>query len=247
MARPDASAKLAATKPKQGPSKALIAAVIATVLVLGAAVAFFMTDPFAEKDAAAPKGANAGGAGIDPYPGKAKPGVPTVDIYEDFQCPACKQFETANGQSIDTMARAGKIKVVYHVLSFLDNNLGNDSSKKAANAAFCAADQGKFPEYHKTVFANQPENEGTGYTPEQLNQFAEKSGITGGKLNTFKTCVQKGTHDDYVEDTQKKANDDKVTGTPTVKVNGKMLDQQQMQQLGQPGAFPMVVEQAAKK
>ncbi len=59
-----------------------------------------------------------------------------------------------------TSAQQGKVKLVYHVKNFLDDNLGNDSSTRAGNAAFCAADAGKFQEFHNQVFANQPAHGG---------------------------------------------------------------------------------------
>ena len=44
--------------------------------------------------------------------------------------------------------------------NFLDDNLRNDSSTRAGNAAFCAADAGKFQEFHDAVFPNQPAQRG---------------------------------------------------------------------------------------
>ncbi|MTB30744.1 MAG: thioredoxin domain-containing protein, partial [Actinobacteria bacterium] len=45
--------------------------------------------------------------------------VPVVDIYEDFQCPICMQFEKLNGQYIESLITEKKATVVYHTLSFL--------------------------------------------------------------------------------------------------------------------------------
>ena len=70
--------------------------------------------------------------------------VPTLDLYEDFQCPICAEFEQRFGADITSLAEKGQVKLVYHTLSFLDDNLRNDSSNRAANAAACAADQDKF-------------------------------------------------------------------------------------------------------
>ncbi|AKU16756.1 DsbA family protein [Luteipulveratus mongoliensis] len=249
MARPDASAKLAATKPKEGPPKALIAAVIAVVLVIVAGGAFLLTNPFGKLDAKGPKASVAEGNGVVMYPGKAKSGVPTVDVYEDFQCPVCGQLEKNNGKSIQQLAAAGDIKLVVHMMSFLDDNLSNDSSKRAANAGFCAADAGKFPEYHNAVFAGQPTQEGQGYTDDQLKKtFATGAGITGAAATTFTKCVDDGTYDDYVKDTEKRSNDDGINGTPAVKVDGKKLADDQVGQLiQQPNTFPAVLKAATGK
>ncbi|MDE9366010.1 thioredoxin domain-containing protein [Luteipulveratus sp. YIM 133132] len=247
MPRPDASAKLAATAPRSGPPKALIAAVIAVVVVIVAGAVFFITsNPFGKLDAAGPKASQSEGNGVVVHPGRAKAGAPTVEVYEDFQCPVCKKMETTNGASIRQLAASGDIKLVSHMMSFLDDNLGNDWSKKSANAAFCAADAGKFPEYHDAVFAGQPAQEGQGYTDQQLKQtFAAGAGITGSALSTFTRCVDQGTYDDYVTDTEKRSNDDGVNGTPTVKINGKAVSDKQLQQLlTESGSFPTVLKQA---
>ena len=48
-----------------------------------------------------------------------------VEVYADFQCPACKQFEDQLGQTVEDLASQGKVKLVYHVKNFLDDNLRN--------------------------------------------------------------------------------------------------------------------------
>ena len=55
---------------------------------------------------------------------------------------------------------------MYAIRSYyvLDDNLRNDSSTRAGNAAFCAADDGKFQEFHNQLFANQPATEGDGFS-----------------------------------------------------------------------------------
>ena len=83
-------------------------------------------------------------------------GVPVIDIYEDFQCPVCAQFEQLNGDYIESLIADEKATVVYHTLSFL-----GAESVGAANAAACAADEGKFLQYHEALYANQgAENSG---------------------------------------------------------------------------------------
>lgn len=245
MPRPDASAKLAASKPQQGPSKVLIGAVIVVVLVIVGGIAWLRTDPFGGLEAKGPKGSMAEGGGMVMHPGKAKKDAPVVDVYEDFQCPFCGQLEKANGKSMAKMAADGDIKLVIHTLSFLDDNLENDSSKRSANAAFCAADAGRYSEYHAAVFAAQPKKEGAGYSDATLKKAADTAGITGAKRTAFDKCVSTGTYNAYVEDTQKRSNDDGVNGTPVVKIDGNDVSQEQLQTLlKQPNSFAQVLKQA---
>ena len=238
--RPDASQKLAAAGPKKsGPSKALIAAIVAIVVALAAVLAWWQlskddnssSSTAKSSVSATPKGALADGKGFPVYADKAKGNVNTVEIYEDFQCPFCKQLEDAAGAKTEKLAADGKIKLTYHVLSFLDANLQNDASAKSANAAFCAADQGQFLKFHNSVFANQPTKEGQGYTEQQYLQWGKDAGISGGAYEAFTKCVKSNSHGDYVKKTNDRMGPDNVTGTPTVKVNGKAISDSDMQAL----------------
>jgi protein-disulfide isomerase len=228
--RPDAKKKIATVTPKKGPNPIVIGAVVAAVLIVGVVVAIVIgasgKSGTANGASAQPVGAVAAdGGGIVANASTAKSNAPTMDLYEDFQCPTCGALEKAMGPTIASIARAGDIKLIVHTLSFLDDNLKNDSSKRAANAAACAADAGKFLEYHAAVFAAQPAQEGAGYTDAQLTQFASEAGITGAALTTWQQCTTSGQHDQYVADTQTNAEKVGVSSTPTVKLNGKDITQ----------------------
>lgn len=249
MPRPDASEKLAASKPKQ-PSKAplIVAIVLVVALIAGGAFALFKSQSGGWEEATGPQNSAAGGDGITLYPGKAKEGAPEVKIYEDFQCPVCHEMEKANGKQILQMAADGDIKLSFHMMSFLDGNLNNTASHDAANAAFCATDQNRFPQYHKAVYDNQPEKEGDGYTKELLKSLAPKAGIKD--TAAFDKCVDDDKYSDYVEATQKKSDKDGVRGTPTVIIDGKSTadDEATFQKLVQtPNSFKSVLEEYSKK
>jgi protein-disulfide isomerase len=224
--RPDASKKIATVTPKGGPNVVVIGAVVAVLVVLAVVVAIMIGNSGKSGSAASGNAVPAGvvggtGGGIQVNPAAAKSNAPTLDIYADFQCPVCGRFEAAFGSAITTMAKAGEIKYVVHMMSFLDTNLGNDSSKRSTNAAACAADAGKFAEYHAAVFAMQPAREGDGYTDAQLTEAAKTVGITGPALTTWQQCTTSGQHDEYVADVATASGKAGVTGTPTVKLNGK--------------------------
>jgi protein-disulfide isomerase len=151
--------------------------------------------------------------------------IPVLDIYEDFQCPACQQFEAAVGDAITKeLGETGDFRVVYHPMQFLDANLGNDSSARAANASGCAADEGKFLEYHDAVYAGQPEREGTGFTDEDLIRFGGEVGLTGPE---FESCVRDQTFAKWAKNGVQRSSDDRgVTSTPSFFVNGQALNSQ---------------------
>ena len=233
--RPDASAKLKAAAPKQGPNRILIGGVVAAVAIIGIVLAVILGSSSngssgASGSSALPQGATGTGGGIVANASTAKAGAPTLDLYEDFQCPVCGKLEQAFGQQVSTMAKAGDIKLVVHMMSFLDAKLGNDASVRAAAAAACAADQGKFLDYHGVVYANQPAQEGAGYTDADLMGFASKAGISGSALTTWTTCFDTKTHLGYAKDVETAAEKAGVFSTPTLKLNGKDLPLQQLSQ-----------------
>ncbi len=224
--RPDASKKIATVTPKSGPNVVILGAVIAVVVVLAVVVAIVIGNNSKSASSASgnavPVGVVGGtGGGILADPTAAKSKVPTVDVYADFQCPICGKFEEQFGPALAAMAKAGEIKYVVHLMSFLDDNIGNDASKRSANAAACASDAGKFLAYHSAVFAVQPAKEGDGYTDAQLTQAAKTAGITGDALTTWQKCTTSGQHSQYVLDVAEASGKAGVTGTPTVKLNGK--------------------------
>ena len=222
--RPDASKKIATVTPKSGPNPVIIGAVIALVVVLAVVVAIVIGNNSKSGSSVAqsvPAGVVGGTGGGILVNGTSKPNAPTLDVYADYQCPICGKFEKQFGPSIVAMAKAGEIKYVAHMMTFLDINLKNDSSARATNAAACAADAGKFIEYHSAIFAAQPVQEGAGYTDAQLTEFATTAGITGPALTTWQKCTTSGQHNQYVADVETASGKAGVTGTPTVFLNGK--------------------------
>lgn len=228
----DRRAKIEAAAPKSrgGANKIVVATVVAVLAIAAIVVGVIVADQGKKADLAAggsslPKNAAAMGAGLVANP-SAPASAPTLDLWVDFQCPACAAFEKAFGDQLVGMTKANDVKLVVHVLSFLDKNLGNDSSNRAANAAFCAADQGRFLEFQQTVYKNQPEQEGTGYTDAQLKQFAASSGVTGAGLGAWQKCYDARDHNQYVESVQTQSAKDGVNGTPTLKLNGTVMQLQ---------------------
>lgn len=152
----------------------------------------------------------------------------TIDVYEDFLCPACRQFEEIYGKDMKTAVEEGKLKIRYNILPML-NRLSKPAgySSLSANAGLCAADNGKFNEFHAALYSKQPEEGEAGYTKEQLIKLGKDLGITAP---TFDTCVQNDTYKAQLDDLMSKtsANDalknDGGFGTPTVAHNGARID-----------------------
>lgn len=158
-----------------------------------------------------------------PY-GSAPETAPVLELWEDFQCPACGALEEVSGAGIAELAETGQIQLIWRPTHFLDANLGNDASNRAIAAWGCAIDAGKTREYHDVVYANQPEQEGAGYTRDQLIAFGEQSGIAGADLETFTQCVQDGTYRAWAANSDQEFQAAGHQGTPFGLLNGIVVE-----------------------
>lgn len=209
-----------------GANKITIAGIVAILAIIAVVGGVIWSQKGAEKDAG--KGNTNPPAGATVAEGyrafgnvTAKAGAPTVTVYEDFQCPICAQLESAVGATLGELGTAGDIVLRYHVMNFLDDKFSVKQSTPVATGAFCAADQGKFMEFHDAAFAGQhPEAQSI---PEaSLDAFATKAGVPD--ITAWKACVKAGKYDSYVAASNNSAGEQGVTGTPTVKINGTVAD-----------------------
>lgn len=224
----------------RGPSAGLIAGVVVLVVALLGVLVWAATRG-GDLEAVGSSSTLPDGGGISVGPG-VDADVTQLRIYEDPQCPWCARLENAIGEDLDEMIEAGEVNVTFQIMSFLDGNIGNDSSKRSANAMLCADDAGVFLPYHQALFAEQPA-EGAGWTDEQLVGYAEDAGVDGDALTEFQACVEEQPHADYVQDMQQRANEDGVNSTPTVFVDGEELPQEDLGRLIQePGVLREVLE-----
>ena len=146
----------------------------------------------------------------------------TLDLYEDPQCPVCAQFESQVGPAISGWIASGKVKVHYHVISFLDSASTTKYSSRAANALYASAGVSAhaFAKYHQLLYQQQPAEGSAGLTEDTLVQLAQQAGA-GAAADQ----IRAGTYADYVATATDQSSKDGVTGTPTVRVNGKAVAQ----------------------
>jgi protein-disulfide isomerase len=137
----------------------------------------------------------------------------TVDLYEDFHCPHCAEFEEEFGQILTDARDAGQIRLHLYPMSFIDAG-----SVSAANAFACAAEAGFGEAYYAALFANHTLD----WSDAQLIELAEQ--VNGSVPDTFSTCVEQRTHTDWVNSIDDAATAAGVTGTPTVFIDGKQVD-----------------------
>jgi protein-disulfide isomerase len=145
-------------------------------------------------------------AATDPVKGPANAPITIVE-YSDFQCPYCARVNP----TLDQVRKeyGDKVKIV-----FKDFPLPNHAeAPKAAEAAHCAGEQGKFWELHDRLFANQQTL--------QLPALKEHATAVGLDMNAFNQCLDSGKHASRVAANMKSGEALGVASTPTLYVNGR--------------------------
>ena len=143
--------------------------------------------------------------------------TPKIDVYVDYQCPACRIFEIINGGYLNEVIAQKKAKVVFHPMTFI-----GPESILAANSAACAADENKFVDMNLALFQNQSDSENSGkWSSEYLVELGKSIGINSG---AFETCVNDGKYIKWTSNVAAASAKADVNGTPTIFVNGKQLD-----------------------
>lgn len=150
-----------------------------------------------------------------------------IDVYEDFLCAGCGQFEQLYGDQLEEAAASGQARVTYYPVAILDHiSEPAGYSTLTAGAAFCAAEAGVFPRFHDSLFATQPRGGGPVWSLVQLEQLGRDLGAGDG----FARCLQTGDEqrvaaatDDARERLSRLQPDDRFS-TPTILVNGAVTD-----------------------
>jgi protein-disulfide isomerase len=139
----------------------------------------------------------------------------TMEVYADFQCPVCGQFDRGTLKQIeDKYVKNGKARIVFNHYAFI-----GDESTRAAEASECANAQGKFWEYADTLFNNQAgENQGA-FSDANLEKFAQQVGLD---MDKYRTCMQQNTYLGKVQASTQAGTQRGVDSTPTVFINGQL-------------------------
>ena len=133
----------------------------------------------------------------------------TIVEFSDFECPYCVRAEESVKQVMN--AYDGKVRLVYRDFPLP----GHSHAQKAAEAAHCAGDQGKYWDMHSKLFANQKALEVTA-----LKSYAKELGLDAAR---FEKCLDGGEKAKLVEDNKKAGEAVGVTGTPAFFVNGVLI------------------------
>ncbi|MCC6545263.1 MAG: thioredoxin domain-containing protein [Nitrospirae bacterium] len=139
----------------------------------------------------------------DPFMGKADAPVTIVE-FSDYQCPFCGRFvKNTLHELTEKYIDTGKVKYVFRdfPLDFHKN------ASKAAEAANCAGDKGKYWEMHDKLFNNQ-----TALTLDDLRQYARDIGLDA---DSFNTCLDSGKHAAEITKDLEDGRKAMISGTPS--------------------------------
>jgi protein-disulfide isomerase len=151
-----------------------------------------------------------------------KPSAPTtIKAYEDLQCPICQQFESVTGKQTQAAIDAGKVKVDYHLVAFLDRSSTTNYSSRALNAAMAVlstAGPDAFMKFRTIAFENQPAEGSAGEPDSTLVDWAVQSGASAAEVTQL---IDGNVYHQWVLNATDQMSKDGVTGTPTIFINGK--------------------------
>ena len=211
-----------------------VVAVIAIVVGIGYAVQAGRDTT--GKDAAAPGDSSssstpsAGGhatASDDGNPGVADtygvgigdPNAPVkVEVFEDFLCPYCRQFEETSRDDLRQAAVDGKAYVVYRPIAFL-----NEYSTRSLNAFGVVLDTSGGAvalKFHDLLYENQPDEGGT--MPDD-DWLIDKAVEAGAKEDAIRPGIEKLAFKQWMINGNDDASQRGVNSTPTVFVNGDQV------------------------
>ncbi len=161
----------------------------------------------------------------------------TIDVFEDFQCPACAGYsQQVEPLIISTYVETGQVYYVFHNFPFIDDGSVSKESDQAASAAMCADEQDRFWDYHDMLFANWNGENAGAFSDARLEAYADSLGLD---MQAFRDCFDSGRYMDQVNADYQLGSQMGVQGTPSVFVNGVLLS---------PGYVPSIqdVQQAVE-
>ena len=155
-----------------------------------------------------------------------------IDLFEDFHCPHCADFEKTYQPVLDQAVSSGKAAVRIYPLAFIDAG-----SAAAANGFACAAQAGYGESYFRGLFANTSLD----WSNDQLISLMAK--VSGQPASAdFQTCVQQSQKEAWVRSISAVATQKNVKVTPTMFINNQLVDIATLT----PDALTAKIEQVSK-
>ncbi len=149
------------------------------------------------------------------------PNAPVIiEEFSDFGCGHCADFAQGNGERIaEDYVATGQ---VFFISRSAGNILNNPNTQLAAEAAYCAADQDMYWEYHDIIYANQSTlfYGGISYIDNYLVAFAESLGLD---MKQFNDCLEDGDNQNRMLQDGNDARAAGINSTPSFLINGTLV------------------------
>jgi protein-disulfide isomerase len=146
-----------------------------------------------------------------------------VEIYQDFLCPECGQFQATTTATLNQLLADKRIRLIWHPVSARNAQSNPPGySVRAASAIGCAADAGqnKMKAFGEALFAGAPAVGSAGLNDDQMIDLAGRVGII---TPVFARCVRELRYRTWVTNVDATAAKRGVNRLPTVYVNGKLV------------------------
>jgi protein-disulfide isomerase len=137
-------------------------------------------------------------------------------LFEDPQCPYCRQFEELNGAALAVARDAGQLAVEYRMRCFL-----GAESVRADNALALAAEAGRFDELRQALFSEQPPEGSGGFTREDLLRIGAQVGLTG---SDYIAGVREARYEKWVLKREDAYRGQDPQGTPAAWLDGDQVE-----------------------
>lgn len=161
-----------------------------------------------------------------------EPGAPVLQVWEDFNCPACASFEGQYGGPLATAVEDGDLRIEYHNLDFQNRaSTSGEYSTRAIAAVQCVAAKDSLPVFFdvkNAYYANQPAGQGGDLTANELADIAESAGANPDSVECIGNVESNGGMEKAEDSAQNadRAIRDVAGGvsTPTVAFEGEVVD-----------------------
>jgi protein-disulfide isomerase len=143
-----------------------------------------------------------------------------MELYADFQCPACKLFVTTELARLWTdFIQPGTLRIEARDLAFLGTGNPDESLELAAGAA-CAAEQDHYWRFHDYVFWNQGRENRGDHSPAFITSVADASGVD---VTAWQACFARDDIRATIRQDTTVATGKGVSSTPTLVINGESM------------------------
>lgn len=139
----------------------------------------------------------------------------TLDLWVDYSCPHCQEYEAANGAVLEQLVAGGDVAVRYHNLQFVTRYGGSAGS---AAACVAAEDPQRWPALNAALYANH--NAATdGWSAAQFREFAASQGVS----SAAQECIGQSRYAGWITSNTADAAARGVEATPTLQLNGQTV------------------------